>query len=37
MPDGVVLDPIGNRKVAGQFKGRKDRLEVGAWKTCGDH
>ena len=26
IPDGVVLDPVGNRKVAGQLTGRKDRL-----------
>ena len=29
IPDAVVLDPVGNRKVAGQLTGRKDRLEVG--------
>jgi hypothetical protein len=37
IPDGVVLDPVGNRKVAGYLTGRKDRLEVGAQKTCGDN
>ena len=37
IPDGVILDAVGNRKMASQLAGRKDGLEVGAQKTCRDN